>query len=145
MPRWTTLISMQNATKKMQSSCADPSHTAYVALLSLFHTPARWWLQISMQPAKADTFKGKCIINFFSCPCGVCLTSFLNLFLNCFWDSGCQVSHYAVASICRISLSQYCKTRRKYGQNASPQVSQSTPSSQGLFTPSMTAAFLICS
>lgn len=57
MPRWTTLISMQNATKKMQSSCVDASHTAYVALLSLFCTPARWWLQISMQRAKADTFR----------------------------------------------------------------------------------------
>lgn len=57
MPRWTTLISMQDAMKKTQSSCADPSHTAYVALLSPFCTPARWWLLISMQRAKADTFR----------------------------------------------------------------------------------------
>lgn len=57
MPRRTTLISMLNAMKKLQSSCADPSHTAYVVLLSPFCTPARWWLLISMQCAKADTFR----------------------------------------------------------------------------------------
>lgn len=128
MPRWTAEISKQNAMKKMQSSCADPSHTADVALASPFYTPACWWLQISMQSVQRH-IQGKCIINFFSCPCGVCLTSFLNLFLNCFWDSACQVSHYA--SVCRISLSKSCNTHRKHGQDASPQISQSTHRSQG--------------
>jgi len=58
MPRWTTLISIQNSIKKIQRTCASPSHTSDEALLSLVHSPPAVRSTLACRVRNStDTFK----------------------------------------------------------------------------------------